>query len=287
MTKMSLLIPAFFSLPFSIQRKVLSHFVNRMFRFQSSNHQIIWTSLFYFVAENNIKLTEHAHRYHVDTGQMQAHLRKGNSSDIFVYFQIFIRREYDPLFQFLKKHNVKVEKIIDAGANIGLFSIAALQHFPESNIQAIEPDSSNCTQLKSNIRLNSLSDHVEVHECALWVRNARLNLIADNHWSMRVVEASSESRADISGIPLKQLLERSQWTDIDLLKLDVEGTEMILFNDGDFTELLPKIKVIAMEIHDSSTGREAILKALGRYQFEFFHSGEMTVAWNTRILKNN
>jgi FkbM family methyltransferase len=280
------LITTFFRLPFSIQRKVLNHFVNRWLRLRSTDHQIIWTSFFYFISAGFIKIVEHPQFYnvHLPTG-MQVHLRKGKSSDIFVFFQVFIRKEYDPLFTFIKKQNVRIETIVDAGANIGLFSLEATHHFPDAAIQAVEPEKSNYDLLEEHIRCNNLNQSVRTIECALWVRNAKLSLIADNHWSTRVSESDSNTGEFILGMPLSELLQRSGCAHIDLLKLDVEGTEMQLFNDDNFVSLLGNIKLLAMEIHDSMADREYITETLRRHGFKYFDSGEMTVAWNTSFIK--
>ncbi len=40
--------------------------------------------------------------------------------------------------------------IIDAGANVGFASLWFLQRFPNTEIIAIEPESSNCEMLKKN-----------------------------------------------------------------------------------------------------------------------------------------
>src|SRR5271170_6154812 len=71
-------------------------------------------------------------------------LRGGTSSDSAVFRQIFIEQEYLPLY---KTQDVK--RILDLGANTGLSAVAFLNHFPNAQVVAVEPDPENhrlCTQ---------------------------------------------------------------------------------------------------------------------------------------------
>lgn len=57
--------------------------------------------------------------------------------------------------------------IIDAGANIGFFSILAAKINPNAVVHAFEPNPCNCIRLKKNIALNGLQERVHVHESAV------------------------------------------------------------------------------------------------------------------------
>src|SRR5688572_33226136 len=60
-------------------------------------------------------------------------LRK-DTSDLAIFDQVFLNGDYDVDFKFQPK------TIVDAGANIGLFSIIMKNRFPEAKIICIEPD---------------------------------------------------------------------------------------------------------------------------------------------------
>lgn len=70
-------------------------------------------------------------------------LRRG-TSDIKVFEQIFIYREYD-----IPIHH-KVAFILDGGSNIGLSAIFFKHKFPDATIVCIEPESNNFNILQKN-----------------------------------------------------------------------------------------------------------------------------------------
>ena len=63
-------------------------------------------------------------------------LRRG-TSDVAIFDQVFLDGDYDIDFKFHPR------TIIDAGANIGLFSIMMKNRFPGSKVICIEPDKEN------------------------------------------------------------------------------------------------------------------------------------------------
>jgi hypothetical protein len=75
-------------------------------------------------------------------------LRK-NTSDKNAFKQIFLLNEYD-LFDFKSPKTV-----IDAGGNIGLFSILVKKKYPDSKIICIEPDEENYSILSKNLSFYS------------------------------------------------------------------------------------------------------------------------------------
>lgn len=59
------------------------------------------------------------------------------------------------------------DAIIDAGANIGFFSIIAAKANSDAVIHAFEPNPYNAARLRTNVHLNGLQSRVYVHESAL------------------------------------------------------------------------------------------------------------------------
>lgn len=57
--------------------------------------------------------------------------------------------------------------VVDAGANIGLFSILAAKGNADSVIHAFEPNPYNSARLRRNVALNGLEGQIHIHECAL------------------------------------------------------------------------------------------------------------------------
>lgn len=215
-------------------------------------------------------------------------LRKRPSSDLNVFAQIYQYHEYKPLVAFFKKHfpNDKNLTIIDAGSNIGLTSIYLSKDFPDSNFIVIEPDSSNFASLTYNLERNGIKNALKI-KGGLWSKNTNLKIVNDfrdkNDWSIRVEETNEE--ADLKAFSISYLMKENKLEVIDILKIDIEGSEKEVFTglDADIS-FMSKTKCIAIEIHDEFDCRDTIYKILKEYNFDFFESGELTIGINHRFL---
>ena len=73
-------------------------------------------------------------------------LRKNEKSDLEVFKQVFIEKQYMP-YQY---KNPKI--IIDAGGNVGLFSVLMKNNFPDAKFITIEPDYDNFLMAEKNLK---------------------------------------------------------------------------------------------------------------------------------------
>ena len=221
--------------------------------------------------------------YYPDFG-VTIKLRKRPSSDLNVFAQIYEYNEYKPLIETFQKHFPSDKKlnIIDAGSNIGLTTVFLSKYFPDSNFIAVEPDSSNFESITYNLHVNGIKN-VAIIKGGLWSKNTNLRIIHDfrdqKDWSIRVEE--TEKASNLKAFSIQHLIHEHQFSTIDILKIDIEGSEKEVFT-GFNTDVsfLSKTKCIAIEIHDEFDCREAINQILARYNFKFFNSGELTIGIN-------
>jgi FkbM family methyltransferase len=212
------------------------------------------------------------------------HLRT-NGSDIHVFQQVITGKSYEGLLQLYQNRKEQPLQIIDAGSNIGLTAIYLKRNFPASTIICLEPQESNFELLKKNIAANNL-EGVYLYKKALWSKSVILKpreKFRDNlAWSFAVEESASPASSldTVDGITLAQLKEMHLWEKIDILKMDIEGAEAVLFLDNDFQDALPKVNVIAIEIHEEMIKKEKVLQVLWSKNFLCFESGELTIAIN-------
>ncbi len=66
-------------------------------------------------------------------------------------------------------------------------------------------------------------------------------------WAMVVEETKTEG--NVSAISINELLEKYQLDRIDILKVDIETSEKVVFSDN-YEQWLPKTKMILIELHD-------------------------------------
>lgn len=215
-------------------------------------------------------------------------LRKRPSSDLNVFAQIYQYDEYKPLVATFKKHFSTDKKlnIIDAGSNIGLTSVYLSRQFPNSNFITIEPDSSNFESVDYNLKINGIQNTVKI-KGGLWSKNTNLKLVNDfrdqKDWSIRVEETQEDG--DLKAFSVNYLMKEYQFETIDILKIDIEGSEKEVFTGTNAdSSFLSKTKCIAVEIHDEFECREDIYQILKEYNFKFFESGELTIGINQSFL---
>ncbi len=123
--------------------------------------------------------------------------------------------------------------LLDAGANIGLASLAMALAAPDHAVLlAVEPDAANARHLRDNLRLNGLP-RARVEEMALGARAGMAQFRADdgNSATGHLVGAPSATEGagrSVTSVPvqrLDRLLAEHGCERLDVLKVDVEGGE--------------------------------------------------------------
>jgi FkbM family methyltransferase len=197
-----------------------------------------------------------------------------NSSDIDVFSQVFIADEYNPLTTI---RDVKL--IVDCGANVGYSAAYFLSKFPEAYVIAVEPDTRNYELLKENLR--NYGDRVAIICSAVWSHKVGLKVCIicsgeKSEWATTVRECTYDEQADLEALDISTLLNQSNYDDIDILKIDIEGSEKILFSRN-FETWVNKVRTYAIELHGEES-REIFYRALISGSFNFSRSGELTIA---------
>ena len=165
------------------------------------------------------------------------------SGDLYVFLEVF-GKFFGEVYGPALKGNPRL--IVDAGANVGFVSAMFANRFPEARIVAIEPDAKNCEVFRKNC---SGYANIKLLHAALWHRTGRVKIenpgAASFHF--RVTE-DSDNTDGIPAMTLEEILLAEKDGVIDILKLDVEGAEKVLFEHG--REWLRRVKLMIMELHD-------------------------------------
>ena len=210
-----------------------------------------------------------------------------DSSDMDVYAEVFTNEEYGPFFDYVEQYQdfPSVRRIVDAGSNIGLVAVLMAARFPEAHILCVEPEPGNLTRLRMHLRLNKLKRRCAVFPCALWGSEAE-DLEFDHQfrdgkdWSTRVIPG----RGNIRGITLPMLMEQNGWEQIDLLKIDIEGSEKWLLEDPSVAaSFLPETRFIVVEVHPETTELARVEQTLRQFHFQIRRDKELIYGRNTRI----
>lgn len=132
--------------------------------------------------------------------------------------------------------------VVDIGANIGSFSVYAAQY--GAKVYAIEPEPHNIIALKRNVFLNSMEDLIVVSEVGIsdFVGTAQIS----NMGGGASIKDETTDGSFIHVITFDNYIENHNIESIDILKIDVEGSEKEIIS-GASKESMNKCKYITME----------------------------------------
>ncbi|MGD0942477.1 MAG: FkbM family methyltransferase [Terracidiphilus sp.] len=209
---------------------------------------------------------------------VEARLR--GSSDMRVFYQIFIEREYACLLG-LKETMV----VVDLGANTGYSSAYFLNVFPQAHVVAVEPDARNIAMCKAN--LSPYGDRVLLLHGAAWSRPAKLRVLKGTfgdgrEWATQVDEliAAKDASEDVQAWDVGSLIDMAGSESVDLLKVDIERAELAVFGES-AGSWLHRVRNICIELHGEDC-EEVFFSALKDFDYELRHSGELTICLNLR-----
>ena len=201
------------------------------------------------------------------------------SSDDFVFDQIFVQHEYGALCDRV----ADAAFIMDLGANVGYASALLASRYPSAHVVCVEPEPGNFQQCKKN--LAPYADRIEPLQGAVWARCSRLDLAKGEgcdgkEWATQVTESGDPLRAQVEAWDMPALLQRANRSSVDILKIDIEGSEAEVFG-ADTDRWLPHVRNICIELHGDRC-REVFFNALRGYEYELLNSGEFTICLNLR-----
>lgn len=148
-----------------------------------------------------------------------------------------------------------VRKVLDIGANIGAFSLLTHALFPEAQIMAVEPEPSNLELLNLNLESlgglgtiipKAIAPVTGTVQLAVHPRNSGASYVVDQVPDQPYAPINSVAVDAISVLSAHQIYD---WSNVDLLKVDTEGSEEVIFQDLSELGLLNDVKWIRFEWH--------------------------------------
>lgn len=201
-----------------------------------------------------------------------------NSSDAEVIYQIWVQEEYKKPLEIIKQNIELANKpiIFDIGANIGMASLYFKHKLPLASIYCFEPFKVNRVRIPNQFNVSPK---------ALWKKDtkleASLNFRDGKEWSVVVMETPE---GNIQGAQLSTLMNDFKINSIDILKVDVEGSEYPAFlEDKSIEETLAHVKSIVIEIHDDAGNRNDLYTKLKKCNFINYPLGELDVFINSKL----
>jgi FkbM family methyltransferase len=144
---------------------------------------------------------------------------------------------------------VRPAYIVDAGSNVGYSVLRFMSDYPAAKIVAIEPAKTNLAQIEKNCRHYA---NISVEEAALWSHKTKIRIksldVDDNAF-----QVEEDNSADIQALSIDDVMQRHDIPHIDILKIDIEGSEKTVFEALDAHNWLRKVSIILIETHDRFT----------------------------------
>jgi FkbM family methyltransferase len=206
-------------------------------------------------------------------------VREGGSSDYDVIRQIFVGEQLKPACA-VREPGV----IVDCGANVGYASVYLLERFPNARVIAVEPAPDNADVCAKN--LAPYGARATLLQAAIWPHCAQLRLVRGEfgdgrEWSTQVREVPGAEEATVRAVDIPSLMRQHGITHIDLLKVDIEGGEVPLFNDERCRDWLGHVSNIAIELHGDEC-EKAFFGALSDFDYTVVRSGELHICFDIR-----
>lgn len=168
------------------------------------------------------------------------------TTDYGTAWQIFFRDDYESPVPI-----ENVRQIVDLGANVGYSCLYWCHRYPNSRITTFEPHPAHLQAIQENLELNGWCDRVKVVGAAAGSRE-RTSYLTDGRSSSTVTEDPAAFQIRVLDI----FRELETTGTIDLLKIDIEGSEYEILSDPRFSTL--DVRAIVLEWHKTPDHPDAL-----------------------------
>jgi len=144
--------------------------------------------------------------------------------------------------------NTPVRRVLDLGANRGMFSILALIALGADTVVGVEPT----------------SDYEEPYRLLLEAN--RCDPARAPRYTRFVSSPTAERENPAQSVSIPTILKDQGIERFNLVKMDIEGHERAVFSEP---EWLASVDTICMELHPATGDLSLIPEALGRYGFTY------------------
>ena len=200
---------------------------------------------------------------------------RAGSSDLAVFSQIFVHREYRCLDSL-----TEVGVVIDCGDECRVLVGVLFCRVPNCTVIAVEPDPGNFAALKRN--LEPYGDRVRAIQSGIW--GEQIGLVMNEavfrdgrEWARQVRPALAGEMATMEAIDIGSLVESCGGERTSILKIDIEGAEYEVFSSPGWRRWIDRVDTLVIEVHGPDAYR-ATIAVFEEAGFDFQWWDELIVA---------
>jgi FkbM family methyltransferase len=214
-------------------------------------------------ALNELRPGDSLRRYRPRGSDVTIALRH-HSPDVMVLDEMLAQEEYafpPAIAEALR--GIDAPRVVDLGANIGLFGAVVLKQFPRASVVGVEVDPANAAVHDAAIASNPGADWKLIRGAAA-TSPGRARFVLGTYATSRAARPQDQA-TEVEAIDVLPLLGSA-----DLVKIDIEGGEWAILDDPRFRALQARVVVVEYHRHlcPESDQREAAVRRLEAAGYE-------------------
>jgi FkbM family methyltransferase len=169
------------------------------------------------------------------------------TGDVVTLGEIFHERDYAPPPPLAARLDaLEAPRLLDLGANAGMFGVQALARWPGASCVGYEPDPANAAVHERVIAANGWEGRWELRRAAAGAADGTAAFVADQVALSRLAAVGGAGTAGSAiQVPVRDVLP--EIARADLVKMDIEGGEWAILGDPRFIAAPPR--AVTMEYH--------------------------------------
>ncbi|HMK63225.1 MAG TPA: FkbM family methyltransferase [Acidimicrobiales bacterium] len=188
-----------------------------------------------------------------------------NKADLDIFREVFIYEVYR-----LPEHLRPAGVLVDLGANIGMASVWCARRYDVERVVAVEPVPANAALLRKNIEVNSIP--CQIVQATVGPRRGEVSFSTDQRAGEGHVVEEGMTDFTVEMVTMDDVL-KDVARPIALLKMDIEGGEGPLINEGSLS-WLNDIEIIAAELHPQYLDVSAMMESICTHGFTLVPAAE-------------
>lgn len=168
-----------------------------------------------------------------------------HTPDVLVLDEVFSQREYEfpSAVSSALDSAERPLRVVDLGANIGLFGAFVLTRYPDASIVAFEPDPANAAIHSRVIEANPTTRWTLIQAAAA-AAPGTMRFTPGDFTRSHIAQAGEDGIEVVAEDVVPRIREA------DLVKIDIEGGEWALLGDARFAET--EARVVVLEYHPAN-----------------------------------